>query len=102
MPCDARCARQSIRCATHIRFNGQKTGWDVSIVDREFGHRNSESMVVMWERISDALLLEGEAVQTVHRLQQRALRRKELRGVRRRHADSLHGKAEMSFTETDR
>jgi hypothetical protein len=33
-----------------IRFNGQKTGWDVSIVDREFGHRNGESMVVMWEK----------------------------------------------------
>ncbi|HNN97071.1 MAG TPA: hypothetical protein PKI03_32605 [Pseudomonadota bacterium] len=35
---------------SYIRFNGQKTGWDVSIVDREFGHRNSESMVVMWEK----------------------------------------------------
>lgn len=33
-----------------IRFNGQKTGWDVSIIDREFGHRNSETMVVMWEK----------------------------------------------------
>ncbi len=36
--------------SSYIRFNGQKTGWDVSIVDREFGHRNSESMVVMWEK----------------------------------------------------
>lgn len=35
---------------SYIRFNGQKTGWDVSIVDREFGHRNSESMLVMWEK----------------------------------------------------
>jgi len=36
--------------SSYIRFNGQKTGWDVSIVDREFGHRNSESMLVMWEK----------------------------------------------------
>lgn len=35
---------------SYIRFNGQKTGWDVSIIDREFGHRNSESMLVMWEK----------------------------------------------------
>ena len=33
-----------------VRFNGQKLGWDVSIVDREYGHRNQESMVVMWEK----------------------------------------------------
>jgi hypothetical protein len=36
--------------ASYIRFNGQKTGWDVSLIDREFGHRNSESMLVMWEK----------------------------------------------------
>lgn len=36
--------------SSYIKFNGQKTGWDVSIVDREFGHRNSESMVVIWEK----------------------------------------------------
>src|SRR5262249_49028363 len=31
-------------------FDGQKTGWDVSIVDREFGHKNNESMMVIWEK----------------------------------------------------
>ncbi len=36
--------------ASYIRFNGQKTGWDVSLIDREFGHRNEESMMVMWEK----------------------------------------------------
>lgn len=36
--------------ASYIRFNGQKTGWDVSLIDREFGHRNDESMLVMWEK----------------------------------------------------
>lgn len=36
--------------ASYIRFNGQKTGWDVSLIDREFGHRNEESMLVMWEK----------------------------------------------------
>ena len=35
---------------SYIKFNGQKTGWDVSIVDREFGHRNNESMLVLWEK----------------------------------------------------
>ncbi len=35
---------------SYIKFSGQKTGWDVSIVDREFGHRNNESMLVLWEK----------------------------------------------------
>lgn len=34
---------------SYIIFNGQKTGWDVSIVDREYGHKNGESMLVIWE-----------------------------------------------------
>lgn len=34
---------------SYIKFGGQKTGWDVSIIDREYGHRNNESMLVMWE-----------------------------------------------------
>jgi hypothetical protein len=33
-----------------IKFDGQKTGWDTSIIDKEFGQRNSESMLVMWEK----------------------------------------------------
>lgn len=33
-----------------VKFDGQKSGWDSSIVDKEFGHRNDESMLVMWER----------------------------------------------------
>jgi hypothetical protein len=32
------------------KFDGQKSGWDSSIIDKEFGHRNSESMLVMWEK----------------------------------------------------
>ncbi len=35
--------------ATLVKFDGQKTGWDVSIVDREFAHKNEESMIVFWE-----------------------------------------------------
>jgi len=35
---------------TLIPFNGQKTGWDVSIVEGEFGHKNDESMLVWQER----------------------------------------------------
>ncbi len=35
--------------ASYIKFDGQRTGWDVSIIDREFGHRNGESMLVLWD-----------------------------------------------------
>lgn len=35
---------------SYIIFNGQKTGWDVSIIDREYGHKNDESMLVIWEQ----------------------------------------------------
>jgi hypothetical protein len=35
---------------SYIKFEGQKSGWDVSIVDKEFAHRNGESMMVFWEK----------------------------------------------------
>lgn len=36
--------------ASYIKFDGQRTGWDVSIIDREYGHKNEESMLVIWEQ----------------------------------------------------
>lgn len=30
-------------------FTGKKTGWDVSLIDEEFAHNTSESMLVYWE-----------------------------------------------------
>jgi hypothetical protein len=36
--------------SSYIKFDGQKSGWDVSIVDKEFSHRNDESMMVYWEK----------------------------------------------------
>jgi hypothetical protein len=33
-----------------VKFEGEKTGWDVSIIDKEFVQRTGESMVVMWEK----------------------------------------------------
>lgn len=33
-----------------IKFDGNKTGWDVSVVDQEFAHNNDESMVVIREK----------------------------------------------------
>src|SRR5262249_11371580 len=35
---------------SYIKFDGQKSGWDTSIIDKEVGHRNGESMLVMWEK----------------------------------------------------
>lgn len=34
--------------ADYVRFEGKTTSWDVSLVDREFAHKNDESMVVRW------------------------------------------------------
>jgi hypothetical protein len=33
-----------------VKFDGQKSGWDSSIIDKEFGHKNDESMLVLWEK----------------------------------------------------
>lgn len=32
-----------------VEFKGAKTGWDVSIIDEQFGRNSGESMMVMWE-----------------------------------------------------
>ncbi len=32
-----------------VEFNGQKTGWDVSLIDEEFAQNTGESMLVYWE-----------------------------------------------------
>ena len=34
-----------------IAFKGRKTGWDVSIIDKEFAHNTGESMMVYWENV---------------------------------------------------
>ncbi len=34
---------------TYVEFNGQKTGWDVSIIDDQFARNTGESMLVYWE-----------------------------------------------------
>lgn len=34
----------------HVKFTGKRTPWDVSLVDKEFAHKNNESMVVMWKK----------------------------------------------------
>ncbi len=35
--------------ASYLEFKGKETPWDVSIIDREFDHKNDESMFWMWE-----------------------------------------------------
>ena len=36
--------------SSYIKFDGQRSGWDVSIVDKEFAHHDDESMLVFWEK----------------------------------------------------
>jgi hypothetical protein len=33
---------------TYVKFEGKPTPWDVSLVDKEFAHKNNETMVVVW------------------------------------------------------
>lgn len=35
--------------SSYIEFEGKKSGWDVSIIDDQFGHKTDESMLVYWE-----------------------------------------------------
>ena len=35
--------------STYVKFDGKKTGWDVSIVENEFAHGTGESMMERWE-----------------------------------------------------
>jgi hypothetical protein len=34
---------------TYMEFDGTVTGWDVSLIDTEFGHKNQESVLEYWE-----------------------------------------------------
>lgn len=34
---------------SYVEFEGKKSGWDVSIIDDQFGHKTNESMLVYWE-----------------------------------------------------
>jgi hypothetical protein len=34
----------------YVTFGGKRTPWDVSLVDKEFAHRNNESMAVVWKK----------------------------------------------------
>jgi hypothetical protein len=35
---------------SQVRFDGKQTPWDISMVDKEFAHKNSESMAVVWTK----------------------------------------------------
>lgn len=35
---------------SYTKFDEKKTGWDTSIIAKEFGHNNDESMLVRWEK----------------------------------------------------
>ena len=34
----------------HVKFTGKSTPWDLSLVDKEYSHKNNEGMIVMWEK----------------------------------------------------
>jgi hypothetical protein len=35
---------------SYVQFTGKKTTWEVSMIDKEFAHKNNESMAVVWEK----------------------------------------------------
>jgi hypothetical protein len=35
---------------SYIQFTGKQSPWDISMVDREFAHKNQESMAVVWTK----------------------------------------------------
>ena len=39
--------------SSYLDFEGKKSGWDVSIIDDQFGHKTGESMLVYWENNAD-------------------------------------------------
>jgi hypothetical protein len=34
----------------YVKFHGKQTSWDISMVDKEFAHKNNESMAVVWTK----------------------------------------------------
>ena len=34
----------------YVTFSGKRSSWDVSLVDKEFAHKNNESMAVAWKK----------------------------------------------------
>lgn len=34
----------------HVSFTGKRTPWDLSLIDKEYGHKNDESMIVLWAK----------------------------------------------------
>jgi hypothetical protein len=38
---------------SEVKFEGKKLGWDVSIIEREFGHKNDETMIV-WQEYDES------------------------------------------------
>jgi hypothetical protein len=35
---------------SYVKFDGKQTPWDISMVDKEFAHKNNESMAVVWTK----------------------------------------------------
>ena len=67
-----------------VKFDGQKSGYDVSIIDQEFLHNSGESMLVAKEDDLEPLLLlrRRPPLQDVHRLRQGDARRASRSGIR--------------------
>lgn len=36
--------------SSHIKFDGKKNRWDVSMIEHEYAHKNNESMIVRWSK----------------------------------------------------
>ena len=89
---------------SYTKFEGQKTGWDVSIVGPEFQQNTGGSRPRHQGRRLDPLLLllRGRALQDVPRVQQGRHRRQELPGVRQGHGGEVRQRARGLSRRQDR
>jgi hypothetical protein len=80
---------------SYTKFEGQKSGWDVSIIGQEFQQNTAEAVLVTKEGRLDPvlLLLRGRALQDVPGVQQGRAGGQDLPGLRQGHGSEVRQRA---------